>query len=254
MNPQRRELHFKSLSPHGFHRVVYDEWGDPANMRVAICVHGVGRNAHDFDDLAAALAGTHRVLSIDMPGRGRSAWLADPGDYVFATYLTALTALIARSGAETVDWVGTSMGGLLGIVMAAQPQTPVAKLVVNDIKSPSSPPRSSASAGTSASIRRSRPTTKSRATSAPCPPRSARSPMRNGSSSRFPMSGNERTADGDSLTIRASPFFAQRLRRRTSGRCGMPFVARHSFCAAANPICYRPKRRRGWQAVAHGRP
>jgi len=133
MQDERREHHFWSLSPHGFHRVVYDEWGDPANPRVVVCVHGVGRNARDFDDLAAALAGTHRVLSVDMPGRGRSAWLADPNDYVFATYLTVLTALIARSGAETVGWVGTSMGGLLGIMMAAQPQTPVARLVVNDV-------------------------------------------------------------------------------------------------------------------------
>jgi len=133
MHDESREHHFQSLSPHGFHRVVYDEWGDPGNPRVVICVHGVGRNARDFDDLATALAGTHRVLSVDMPGRGRSAWLADPNDYVFATYLTVLTALIARSGAETVGWVGTSMGGLLGIVMAAQPQTPVAKLVVNDV-------------------------------------------------------------------------------------------------------------------------
>ena len=126
MHDESRERHFQSLSPHGFHRVVYDEWGDPGNPRVVICVH-------DFDDLATALAGTHRVLSVDMPGRGRSAWLADPNDYVFATYLTVLTALIARSGAETVGWVGTSMGGLLGIMMAAQPQTPVAKLVVNDV-------------------------------------------------------------------------------------------------------------------------
>ena len=133
MHDESREHHFQSLSPHGFHRVVYDEWGDPGNPRVVICVHGVGRNARDFDELAAALVGTHRVLSVDMPGRGRSAWLADPNDYVFATYLTVLTALIARSGAETVGWVGTSMGGLLGIMMAAQPQTPVAKLVVNDV-------------------------------------------------------------------------------------------------------------------------
>jgi len=73
------------------------------------------------------------VLAVDMPGRGESDWLTDPNDYVFPTYLTALTALVARSGAETVDWVGTSMGGLLGIVMAAQPKSPVRKLVVNDV-------------------------------------------------------------------------------------------------------------------------
>ena len=133
MTVPHREREFKSLSPHGFHRVVYDEWGDPDNMRVVVCVHGVGRNARDFTDLAAALLDTHRVISIDMPGRGRSEWLADPNDYVFPTYLTVLTALIARTGARAVDWVGTSMGGLLGIVLAAQANTPIAKLVVNDV-------------------------------------------------------------------------------------------------------------------------
>ncbi len=96
-------------------------------------MHGVGRNARDFDVLAETLAPTHRVLAVDMPGRGESDWLADPNDYVFPTYLTTLTALIARSGAESVDWVGTSMGGLLGMVMAAQPKSPVARLVVNDV-------------------------------------------------------------------------------------------------------------------------
>jgi pimeloyl-ACP methyl ester carboxylesterase len=133
MKPEGREGHFRSLSPHGFHRVVYDEWGEPDNPDVVICVHGVGRNARDFDDLAMALASTHRVLNVDMPGRGRSDWLADPNDYVFPTYLTVLTALIARSGAETIGWVGTSMGGLLGMLLAAQPRTPVARLVVNDV-------------------------------------------------------------------------------------------------------------------------
>jgi pimeloyl-ACP methyl ester carboxylesterase len=129
--PRRR--HYSSLSPHGFHRVVYFEWGDAGNPRVAICVHGVGRNARDFDVLAESLAATHRVIAVDMPGRGESEWLADPNDYVFPTYLATLTALIARSGAETVDWVGTSMGGLLGIVIAAQPKSPIARLVVNDV-------------------------------------------------------------------------------------------------------------------------
>jgi pimeloyl-ACP methyl ester carboxylesterase len=130
--PPRRN-HFASLSPHGFHRVVYFEWGDAANPRVVICVHGVGRNARDFDTVAEALAPSHRVISVDMPGRGESEWLADPNDYVFPTYLTALTALIARSGAETVSWIGTSMGGLLGMTLAAQPASPVARLVVNDV-------------------------------------------------------------------------------------------------------------------------
>ncbi len=128
-----RCLRLRSLSPHGYHDVVYYEWGDAANPRVVICVHGVGRNGRDFDVIAEALSSTHRVLSVDMPGRGNSDWLADPNDYVFPTYLTTLTALIARSGAETVEWIGTSMGGLLGIVAAAQPRTPLRRLVINDV-------------------------------------------------------------------------------------------------------------------------
>jgi len=123
----------RSLSPHGFHRVVYYEWGAEDNPRVVICVHGVGRNGRDFDVLGETLASTHRVLAPDMPGRGQSGWLADPNDYVFPTYLTTLTALIAASRADQVEWVGTSMGGLLGMVMAAQPNTPVSRLVINDV-------------------------------------------------------------------------------------------------------------------------
>jgi len=123
----------RGLSAHGFHRVVYYEWGDPDNPRVAICVHGLGRNGRDFDVLAETLAATHRVLAVDMPGRGDSDWLADPNDYAFPTYLTTLTALLARSGAGSVDWIGTSMGGLLGIVIAAQPKQPIGRLVVNDV-------------------------------------------------------------------------------------------------------------------------
>jgi pimeloyl-ACP methyl ester carboxylesterase len=128
-----RERAIRSLSPHGFHRVVYYEWGAPANPRVAICVHGLTRSGRDFDVLAEALSATHRVLAVDMPGRGRSEWLAHKLDYAFPTYLTTLTALMAASGAETVDWVGTSMGGLLGMVMAAQPGSPIARLVINDV-------------------------------------------------------------------------------------------------------------------------
>ncbi len=124
--------HLTSLSPHGFHRVAYYEWGDPANDRVVVCVHGLSRNGRDFDVLGEALAPTHRVLAVDLPGRGRSAWLDDPSDYAFPTYLTTLTALIARSGATAVSWVGTSLGALLGIVMAAQRGSPLARLVVND--------------------------------------------------------------------------------------------------------------------------
>ena len=128
-----RENSLSSLAPHGFHRVVWHEWGARDNPRVVVCVHGLTRTGRDFDVLGEALAPTHRVLAVDMPGRGRSEWLRVKTDYVYPTYLTTLVALIAASGARTVDWVGTSMGGLLGIVMAAQPDSPVARLVVNDV-------------------------------------------------------------------------------------------------------------------------
>lgn len=121
------------MSAHGFHEVVYREWGHPESPRVVVCVHGLTRNGRDFDTLAAALADRFRLLCPDMPGRGESEWLADANDYVFPTYLTALTAMLAHAHVERVAWVGTSMGGLLGMIMAAQKASPVAQLVVNDI-------------------------------------------------------------------------------------------------------------------------
>ncbi|HET6802439.1 MAG TPA: alpha/beta hydrolase [Casimicrobiaceae bacterium] len=127
-----RTLSLRGLSAHGFHRVVYYEWGEHENPNVVVCVHGIGRNGRDFDVLSEALADTHRVLAPDMPGRGASEWLREPMDYVAPTYLATLTALIAASGAPDVAWVGTSMGALLGIMAAALPGTPVSRLVVND--------------------------------------------------------------------------------------------------------------------------
>jgi pimeloyl-ACP methyl ester carboxylesterase len=131
--PIPREHSFNSLSQHGFHRVAYREWGDQDNARIVVCVHGLTRNSRDFDDLAATLAPAFRVICPDMPGRGDSEWLRDPNDYNTTTYLAVLTAMLAHAHAERVAWVGTSMGGLLGMVMAAQPGTPVARLVVNDV-------------------------------------------------------------------------------------------------------------------------
>jgi pimeloyl-ACP methyl ester carboxylesterase len=131
LEPHRRN--FRSLSAHGFHEVVYRDWGHPESSRVVVCVHGLTRNGRDFDALAAALAERFRVLCPDMPGRGESEWLADPNDYAFPTYITALTAMLAHARVDRVAWVGTSMGGLLGMLIAAQRGSPVTRLVVNDI-------------------------------------------------------------------------------------------------------------------------
>ena len=130
---QPRQKTFRSLSAHGFHRVAYREWGHPACPRVVVCVHGLTRNGRDFDALASALADRFRLLCPDVPGRGDSEWLPDSTDYVFPTYLATLTAMLAHADVERVAWVGTSMGGLLGMVMAAQRNTPVTRLVINDV-------------------------------------------------------------------------------------------------------------------------
>jgi len=111
----------------------YYEWGDPANRRVVLCAHGLTRNGRDFDALARELAADFRVVCPDIPGRGRSDWLRDPNDYVYPVYMGAATALIARADAEWLGWVGTSMGGLLGMALAAQPGTPIAAFVINDV-------------------------------------------------------------------------------------------------------------------------
>ena len=131
LEPRRRT--FRSLSAHGFHEVVYREWGHPESSRAVVCVHGLTRNGRDFDTLGAALADRFRLLCPDMPGRGESEWLPDANDYVFPTYLSTLTAMLAHARVERIAWVGTSMGGLLGMIVAAQRSSPVERLVVNDI-------------------------------------------------------------------------------------------------------------------------
>jgi pimeloyl-ACP methyl ester carboxylesterase len=128
-----RPRHLHCLGPHGFHRVAYTEWGDPGDPRVVVCVHGLTRNGRDFDFLAQALAAQRRVLCPDVAGRGHSDWLTHEDDYSYPLYLSDMAALIARSGAEQVDWIGTSMGGLIGMMLAAQAHTPIRRLVVNDV-------------------------------------------------------------------------------------------------------------------------
>ena len=123
-----------SLSKKGFHRIAYTEWGDPASQRVVLCVHGLTRQGRDFDYLAAHLAAQgYRVICPDLPGRGRSDRLEDPADYALPQYGQDMSALLARLDIATVDYVGTSLGGLIGMVLAGQARTPIRRLVVNDI-------------------------------------------------------------------------------------------------------------------------
>lgn len=127
-------------SPAGLHRVAYKEWGDPSNPRVLLCVHGVTRVGDDFDALARALCDEYRVVCPDVVGRGRSGRLRDPAYYTVPQYVADMVTLIARvtasgseSGSDGVHWFGTSMGGLIGMVLASFEDSPVRKLVLNDI-------------------------------------------------------------------------------------------------------------------------
>jgi pimeloyl-ACP methyl ester carboxylesterase len=124
------------LGARGFHRMHYTEWGDPANPRIVVCVHGLTRNCRDFDDLAGALERDFRVICPDIVGRGKSDWLDDKASYGYPQYSADVNALLARvtAGSEkTIYWVGTSMGGILGMLLASYPRSPIARMVVNDV-------------------------------------------------------------------------------------------------------------------------
>lgn len=126
---ERRVL---GLSALGFHAMAYTQWGRDDAPGTVVCVHGLTRNGRDFDHLALDLADARRVVCPDVVGRGRSDRLANPDLYGYAQYMADMTALIARLDVGAVDWVGTSMGGLIGMMLAAQPQSPIRRLVIND--------------------------------------------------------------------------------------------------------------------------
>jgi len=130
---EMREGKVKCLSAAGFHHMAYVEWGDAANPKVLVCVHGLTRSGRDFDFLAQALAADYRVVCPDVVGRGRSDWLRNKSLYALPQYCADMTALLARLNVETVHWVGTSMGGLIGMALACQPETPITRLVLNDV-------------------------------------------------------------------------------------------------------------------------
>lgn len=114
--------------------MAYRAWGDERAEHTVVCVHGLTGNARDFDVLAEILATRgNRVVCLDVVGRGASEWLADPEGYALRQYLLDMTCLVEHLGADAIDWVGTSMGGLIGMALAAAPRSPVRRLVINDI-------------------------------------------------------------------------------------------------------------------------
>lgn len=131
MPPQIRKL--QCISPAGLHHMAYKEWGDARNPDVLICVHGLTRVSDDFDVLAEQLSARYRVICPDIVGRGRSDWLRDPKYYEVPQYVSDMVGLMARLDVESVSWLGTSLGGLIGLALASLPDTPIHKLVLNDI-------------------------------------------------------------------------------------------------------------------------
>jgi pimeloyl-ACP methyl ester carboxylesterase len=125
--------HVFCLDSRGLHRMAYWEWGDAANPRVLVCVHGLSRQGRDFDTLARDLCEQYRVVCPDVVGRGVSDHLADPMGYSIPAYVGDMVTLLARLNAKTIDWVGTSMGGLIGLGLASLPGAPVRRLVLNDV-------------------------------------------------------------------------------------------------------------------------
>ncbi len=130
-SPRLKDL--QCLDSKGLHRMAYWEWGDAANPRVLVCVHGLSRQGRDFDVLARAMCGDYRVVCPDVVGRGQSGWLADAMGYNLPAYVADMVTLLARLQADTVHWVGTSRGGLIGLGLAALAGSPVSRLVLNDV-------------------------------------------------------------------------------------------------------------------------
>ena len=133
MTPNPQSCSVQCWTPKGLHKLAYTQWGEADNPRVLICAHGLTRVGRDFDDLARALAPHYRVVCPDLPGRGASDWLSDPGLYILPTYVNDMVTLIARLAPQTLHWFGTSLGGMVGMALASLQHTPIARLVLNDI-------------------------------------------------------------------------------------------------------------------------
>ena len=128
-----RDFFFNGQSSAGAHRLHVRDWGREDNPHVLVCVHGLTRCGRDFDALALALSDQYRVLCPDIAGRGESDWLENKADYNYPQYVADMVRLIARAHVKHVHWFGTSMGGIIGMLLAAQPHTPITRIVINDV-------------------------------------------------------------------------------------------------------------------------
>jgi pimeloyl-ACP methyl ester carboxylesterase len=131
--PQMKVGSVLGLGIEGFHRIAYTQWGEASAKRTLMCVHGLTRNARDFDRIGESLAPRFRVVCPDVAGRGQSDWLRDPSHYHYLQYNADMNAVIARLDVDELDWLGTSMGGIIGMMLASLPGTPIRRLILNDV-------------------------------------------------------------------------------------------------------------------------
>jgi len=117
----------------GSHRMAYHAWGDPSNPKVLVCVHGLTRRGSDFNTLAQAMSKDYYVVCPDVVGRGDSDRLRNPMMYAVPQYVADMASLVKHLGVAHVDWFGTSMGGLIGMVYASMPNSPIRRMLINDV-------------------------------------------------------------------------------------------------------------------------
>lgn len=134
MNYRRHSIQSKNIDGSGTHELVFYDFGDVDALQVTVCAHGLTRNAHDFDLLATELASRkRRVFTLNMAGRGESEWLKNPDLYNYATYVTDCIAILDNFHLRKVEWVGTSMGGIIGMMIAASQEDRIRRMVLNDV-------------------------------------------------------------------------------------------------------------------------
>lgn len=123
----------RCINSKSYHQIAYQDWGDIDSKETIFCLHGLTRNSHDFDALAHKLGQKRRVVCPDTVGRGKSDWLPDHEDYQMQQYNMDFTVLAASIGCEQFDLIGTSLGGMMGMVLAGMKNSPIRRLVINDI-------------------------------------------------------------------------------------------------------------------------
>jgi cobalt-zinc-cadmium efflux system protein len=132
-NHQGDTFYVQCIDGDSTHRMAYHAWGNPRNSKVLLCVHGLTRRGSDFKTLAEAMCNDYYVVCPDVVGRGDSDRLSNPMQYAVPQYVADIAQLIKHLGVSQIDWLGTSMGGLIGMVYAAMPNCPIRRMLINDV-------------------------------------------------------------------------------------------------------------------------